>query len=77
MLSSFSVGLAREESRAALLVQLGAKGEQQRLVVRERHAVRLRGVTLDFRDELVLVGGAGLEPAVAMKHLVHDSSQRK
>jgi hypothetical protein len=43
----------------------------------EHHAVGLRGVTLDFRDELVLVGGAGLEPAVALKHLVHDSSQRK
>ena len=33
-------------------------------------------VALNFRDEPVLVGGAGLEPAVAMKHLFHDSSQR-
>jgi hypothetical protein len=31
-------------------------------------------VALNFRDELLLVRGAGLEPAVAMNDLVHDSS---
>ena len=50
------------------------KGEHQRLAVGERHAVRLPRVTLDFGDESVLVPGVSLEPAVAMKHLVHDSS---
>jgi len=34
-------------------------------------------VAPDFRDELLLVRGAGLEPAVAMNHLVHDSSPRR
>lgn len=41
------------------------------VVVGERHAVSLKCMTADFGDELVLVLGAGLEPAVAMKHLVH------
>jgi hypothetical protein len=58
------------------LVQSGAEGEQQRLVVRERHAVRVPRVTTDFGDETVLVLCAGLEPAFAMKHLFHDSSHR-
>jgi hypothetical protein len=57
-------------------VQLGAKGEQQRLVVRERHAVGLRRVPPDLGDERVLVLGASFEPAVAMNDLVHDSSRR-
>ena len=39
--------------------------------------MRLPGVALHRRDEPVLVRGAGLEPAMAMKHLVHDSSHRK
>jgi hypothetical protein len=51
---------------------LGAKGEQQRLVVRERHAVRIPRVPLDFRDELVLVLRASHEPTVAMNGLFHD-----
>ncbi len=38
--------------------------------MRERHAVGLSRVPLHLRDELVFVGGAGLEPAVAMKHPV-------
>jgi hypothetical protein len=59
-----------------LFVQLGAKDEQQRLVVRERHGVCLPRVALDCSDESVLVLGAGLEPAVAMNHFVHDSSRR-
>jgi hypothetical protein len=37
------------------------KGEHERLVVRERHAMCLRRVTLDFCHEPVLVRGAGLE----------------
>jgi hypothetical protein len=52
------------------LAQLGAKSEEQRLVVRESHAVRLPRMPLYLRDELVLVFGAGLEAAVAMKHPV-------
>jgi DNA-binding SARP family transcriptional activator len=36
--------------------------------------VRLQGVALHFRDELGLTRGASLEPAVAMKHRLHDSS---
>ena len=32
-------------------VHFGAKSEQQRLLVRERHAVRLLRVAFDFRDE--------------------------
>ena len=59
------------------LVQLGAEGEQQGLLVGQRHPVRFPGVTLHLRDEIVLARGASLEPAVAMKHLVHNSSQRK
>ncbi len=55
---------------ASALVQSGAEGEQQRLVVRERHAVCVPRVTTDFGDEAVLVLCAGLEPALAMKHLV-------
>jgi hypothetical protein len=38
--------------------------------------VRLPRVALDFRDELILARGAGFEPALAMEHLVHDSSRR-
>ena len=57
-------------------VQTGTKDEQQRLVVGQRHAVRLPRVTLDGRDELVVLLGAGFEPAVALKHLLHDSSRR-
>jgi len=60
-----------------LLVKLGAKGEKHRLFMRKRHAVRLRRVALNLSDEPFLVRGAGLEPAVAMKHLVHDSSPRR
>jgi hypothetical protein len=33
-------------------------------------------VALHLHDEPGLVRGASLEPAVAMKHLVHDSSPR-
>ena len=57
-------------------IQFDAEGEHQCLVVRERHPVRLPSVSTDDLDELVLVVGAGLEPAVAMNHLVHDSSPR-
>jgi len=66
---------ARDRDRR-LLVQTGAEGEHQRLVVRERHAVCVPCVTTDFGDETVLVLCAGLEPAFAMKHLFHDSSHR-
>ena len=54
-----------------LRAEFGAESEQQRFVVRERHAVHLPSVALDLRDEVVLVLGAGFEPAVAMKHRVH------
>jgi len=39
--------------------------------VRELHAVSLMGMAPHLRDELVLLLGAGLEPAVAVKNLVH------
>jgi hypothetical protein len=55
---------------------LHSKRKQQRLVVRKSHAVRLAGVALDLGDESILVFGAGIEAAVAMKHSVHDSSSR-
>ena len=45
--------------------------EQQRLVVRERHAVGLRGVASDRRDEPFLVRCAGVEPALAREHPFH------
>jgi len=45
--------------------------EQQRLVVRERHAVGLRGVAPDRRDEPFLVRCAGVEPALAREHPFH------
>jgi hypothetical protein len=51
--------------------QLGMEDEQQRLVVRERHAVGLRGVAPDRRDEAFLVRGAGLEPALARDNPFH------
>jgi hypothetical protein len=75
LLIRLSCSVARDRGRR-FLVQFGAEGEQQRLVVRERHPVGLPRVALDFRDEPILVPGAGLEPAVALNHLVHDSSQR-
>jgi hypothetical protein len=34
-------------------------------------------MALDLRDELDVARGASLEPAVAIKHLVHDSSRRR
>ena len=52
-------------------VQLGAKGEQKRLVGSERHTVGLPRVAPDFRDERFFVSGAGLEPAFAMNGFVH------
>jgi hypothetical protein len=57
--------------------RLDAESEQQRVLVREAHRMRLPGVALYLHDEPVLVRGASLEPAVAMKHLVHDFSQRR
>ena len=51
--------------------QLGVEDEQQRFVVRERHAVGLRGVAPDRRDEPFLVRCAGVEPALAREHPVH------
>src|SRR5215471_13911484 len=52
-------------------VQLGAKGEQKRLERSKRHTVDLPRVAPDFRDERLLVSGAGLEPAFAMNRFVH------
>ena len=66
---------ARNRDRCAL-VQLNAEGDQQRLLVRETHPVRLPGMALHLYDELGLARGASLEPAVAMKGFVHDSSPR-
>ena len=57
-----------------VLVQLGAKGQQQGLVVCESHAVRLERVALDLADESVLVRRTGLIPAFAVQPPVHDSS---
>ena len=56
----------------AVLAKLGLEGEQQCLVVREGHSVRLPGMALDLCDELFLVRRTGFEPAVAMQNLVHD-----
>jgi hypothetical protein len=50
---------------------LGATDHEQRLVVGERHAVRLPSMASDLRDEPVLVRGSGFEPAVAIHDLVH------
>jgi hypothetical protein len=56
--------------------QLSAKGEQECVVVRQRHAVCLARVALNRVDEPVLVVSAGQEPAFASQHLFHDSSKR-
>jgi hypothetical protein len=60
-----------------LSVRLGAAGERQRVLVGERHGMHLPRVPRDFRDEAVLVLGASFESALAMKHLLHDSSPRE
>jgi hypothetical protein len=52
-------------------VELGAKCQQQRLVGRERHAVRFPSVSLDCTDERVLLLGTSLESAIALKHPLH------
>jgi hypothetical protein len=67
VVGGFAKGLARGRRR----VQLGAKREQQRLVGRERHAVRLPRVSPDLGHEPVLTLGAGLETALALNHLLH------
>ena len=36
--------------------------------------MRLQRMTLDLGDEPVLVLGTGLEAAIALKHLLHDSA---
>src|SRR5207344_815776 len=51
--------------------QLGMEDEQQRFVVRERHAVGVRGVAPDRRDEPFRVRCAGVEPALARDHSFH------
>ena len=51
---------------------MSAEGEQQGLLVCEAHRVSLRRVALHLVDEAVLVSGASLEPAMAMKDDVHD-----
>jgi hypothetical protein len=53
---------------------LGVEGEQQRLVVRARHAVHLSRVALNFIHERALVLGASFGPAVAANDPVHDRS---
>ena len=55
---------------------MDAKREQERFVVRESHAVRLARVVLDLGDEPVLILGAGLEAALAVKHPFHNFSRR-
>ena len=55
-----------------LRCQLDVEDEQQRLFVRERHAVGLRGMAPDLRDEPFLVRCAGLEPALARDHRCHS-----
>jgi hypothetical protein len=66
--------LGRNRGRS-FLVQQGAEGEQQGLLVGQRHTVRLPGVPPHLGDEVGLARGASLEPTVAMKHPFHDSSQ--
>ena len=69
-LSFFCCGLWSRGDRGRSC-QLGVEDEQQRLVVRERHAVGLRGVAHDRRDEPFLVRCAGVEPALAREHPLH------
>lgn len=45
--------------------------------MRESHAVRLASVALDLGDEPVLILGAGLEAALAVKHAVHDCGEAR
>ena len=70
-----SCRLARGRLRCRL-VEPGAEDEEQRLLTRERHAVLLQRMTPDLRDELLLVRGAGLEPAITTDDAFHDSSRR-
>lgn len=56
-------------------VQLGTKRKKEGLVVRERHPVRFSRMAPNVFDELLLVLGASLEPAVALEHPFHDSSR--
>ncbi len=46
-----------------LVVQFDAEGEQQRLLVRERHAMRLGRVAPNRGGKRFVIRGAGLEPA--------------
>ena len=52
-------------------------GERQRFLVRERHVMRFPGVSLDLGHEPVFVLGTSGEPAMALEHLLHDSSRRR
>ncbi len=70
-------GAARAVCDRAAPTKLGLEGEQQCLVVREGHSVRLPGMPLDLCDEPFLVRRAGFEPAFAMQNLVHDSSRAR
>jgi hypothetical protein len=60
-----------------MLFQFGPEDEQDGVLVRERHAVRLPRVALYLDDEPLLVAGAGFEPAVTQQHPVHYSSRRR
>jgi hypothetical protein len=59
--------------RVMSAVELGAKREQERFCIRERHAMCLPGMSLNLSCQSGFVGGVRLEPAMALKYLLHDS----
>lgn len=59
-----------------MAIQASAKDEEEGLIARERHPMRLPGMSAHLRHEALFVLGTSLESAIALKHLVHDSSAR-
>jgi hypothetical protein len=53
-----------------------ARGDQQCLAQRERHAVLLSGVAPDLDDEPILVLCRGLETALTLQYRCHHRSGR-
>src|SRR4029078_13141982 len=70
LLLRFGCGLWSRGDRGRAC-QLGVEQDQQRFVVRELHAVGLRGVAPALRDEPLLVRCAGVETALARDHPSH------
>jgi hypothetical protein len=52
------------------------RDDQLRVAAREGHPVGIQRMAPHFGDEAFLVRPAGFEPALALKHPVHDSSAR-